>query len=50
MDAEGRTLDVNPAMCRLLDRPREALIGHEIYGVSSTGPASRWRAWSTRRC
>jgi len=31
MDAEGRTLDVNPAMCRLLDRPREALIGHEIY-------------------
>ena len=29
---DGITIDVNPAMCRLLGRPREAVVGHPVTG------------------
>jgi PAS domain S-box-containing protein len=31
IDIEGNTVDVNPAMCTLLDRPREEIIGRSVY-------------------
>jgi PAS domain S-box-containing protein len=31
IDTEGRTTDVNPAMCQLLGRPREELIGRSAF-------------------
>lgn len=31
IDVNARTLDVNPAMCRILDRPREEIIGRSIF-------------------
>lgn len=30
IDTEGRTTDLNPAMCRLLGRPREAVLGRHV--------------------
>ncbi len=31
MDADAVTTDVNPAMCKILGRPREAVIGHSLF-------------------
>ena len=31
IDVDAKTLDVNPAMCRILDRPREEVIGRSIF-------------------
>jgi PAS domain S-box-containing protein len=31
IDSEGNTVDVNPAMCTLLDRPREEIIGRSVF-------------------
>jgi PAS domain S-box-containing protein len=31
IDSEGNTVDVNPAMCTLLDRSREEIIGRSVY-------------------
>ena len=31
VDLDGKTTDVNPAMCRILDRPREEIIGKTIF-------------------
>jgi len=37
---DRRTLDVNPAMCRLLGRPRDEIIGRDIYAfVDETNAA-----------
>jgi PAS domain S-box-containing protein len=31
IDIEGLTTDVNPAMCTILGRPRQEIVGHRIY-------------------
>lgn len=31
IDVGGRTVDVNPAMCRILEQPRDQIIGKTIY-------------------
>ena len=31
VDTEGLTLDVNPAMCHILGRPHEEILGKSIY-------------------
>lgn len=31
IDPGGQTLDVNPAMCQILDRPRDQILGRSIY-------------------
>lgn len=31
IDGEGMTTDVNPAMCRLLGRPREQVVGRSVF-------------------
>ncbi len=35
LDNEGRTTDVNPAMCRLLGRAREQLLGQSVFAFFS---------------
>lgn len=44
IDPEGRTEDVNPAMCALLGRPREQILGRAIYDFVDADNAAIFRA------
>jgi PAS domain S-box-containing protein len=43
IDAEGITTDVNPAMCGILGRPREAIIGRCLYDFVDAANAAIFR-------
>ncbi len=40
LDADGRVLDVNDAMCRLLGEPAARLVGHRFWGLVSWATAA----------
>jgi len=44
IDNAARTVDVNPAMCALLGRPRGEIIGHNIYEFVDEANAAIFRA------
>lgn len=48
MDDQGRFIEVNPAACRLLDAPRDRLVGRsieEFVGSDAHAFDDRWRAF-----
>ena len=44
IDPQGRTTDVNPAMCALLGYPKEQIVGRSIYDFVDTDNAAIFRA------
>lgn len=49
IDLDKRTTDVNPAMCKILDRPREEIIGRSIMDFVDDANAQIFRDQITRR-
>ena len=49
IDLEKRTTDVNPAMCRILGRPREEIIGKSIMDFVNDANADIFRDQIARR-
>ena len=43
-DGEGRFTEVNPALCALLGRTKDALLGHTLADYAGAGPTSRYHA------
>ena len=49
VDTEGITTDVNPAMCRILGRPREDIVGKNIYAFVDAANTLIFQAQVKRR-
>ncbi|HKW85333.1 MAG TPA: PAS domain S-box protein, partial [Burkholderiaceae bacterium] len=49
IDAERRTTDVNPAMCRILQRPREQIVGRTIFEFVDEANAAIFREQLAQR-
>ena len=43
-DGAGRFTEVNPALCALLGRTKDALLGHTLADYAGAGPTSRYHA------
>jgi len=49
IDNDSVTLDVNPAMCQILGRPREGIVGHRIFEFTDEENTRVFREETARR-